>query len=774
MPTAPARGFVRHTVPTGDVHAPPAPAPRPHAPAGALAAVFTGTIFLNAFLLFLVEPMFGKMVLPLLGGTANVWNTCMLFFQAALLGGYLYAHALARWLPARAQAVVHVALLAAATAALPVVVGADWVPPAAGSPVPWLVAAMATSLGAPFLLLSAGAPLLQHWFARTRHASAHNPYFLYAASNLGSAIALLSYPFLVEPRLRLAQQARAWALGYDALALLVAACAVAAWRARGAPAAHLAVSAVERAADTTADDAITTARRVRWVLLAFAPSSLLLGVTTYLTTDVAAIPLLWIVPLLSYLLTFSIAFARRPLISRDVALTLQALTVGPVLLSLFWGRRMEGWAPFVVHLPAFFVAALVCHGELARTRPAARHLTEFYVWISIGGALGGAFNVLVAPRAFTTVLEYPIAIVLACALRPSVAGARARRDWRDLALPALLALTLVALVRVGEMPWAASLPSAVPALALVVAAMLASRGRPLRFALSAAAVLLAGGALRASAAPDEFTGRSFFGVSRVRLDPRLRERLLLHGTTLHGGQSLVPAERRVAPTYFSPGGPIGDVFRTRPPNAAGRRVGIVGLGAGAMAAYAAPGDRWTFYEIDPVVARIATDPRYFTYLGDAPAATRVVLGDARLSLAHAPAGGYDLLVLDAFTSDVIPVHLITREALRLYLAKLAEGGALAFNVSSAFFDVEPVLAALARDARLVGRLRDDPGVAGGTRTAAGVRHLRSRWLVLARREADLGALATDPRWRPLRRDPAVRLWTDDYSDVVSVLRRPRS
>jgi hypothetical protein len=661
--------------------------------------IFTCTIFVNAALLFLVQPMFSKMVLPLLGGTSAVWTTCMLFFQAALLAGYFYAHVAPRWLGLRRQAVVHLGLLLVSLLTLPIAVNASWAPPVGSNPVPALLALLAVSLGIPFFLLSSGSPLLQKWFSHTRHPSASNPYFLYAASNLGSMIALLGYPLLLEPRLRLMEQSAFWTYGYWLLVALTVGCAVSLWRRTS-----LLVLDPESAALREAGP-VSPGRRMRWVALAFVPSSLLLGVTTFLTTDIAAVPLLWVLPLALYLLTFVIVFASRPPVRHELAVRVQPFTLLPLVIAMFLGAAAWPTALLPLHLAAFFIAALVCHGELARTKPEVRHLTEFYLWISVGGVLGGVFNVLIAPQLFQTVAEYPLALVLAALLRPPPAGRSTIRDRRlDLVLPAALGAVMIAtqLVQRGEM--AMVMTVAIGCLAGLVC--FSFSGRPLRFGLGLGALLLAG-ALVSHDREVLLVERSFFGVHRIEHDPAGGYHRLFHGSTLHGAQSLDPARRLEPLTYYHREGPVGQMFAELPLPPAGRRVAVVGLGTGSIACYGRPGERWTYYEIDPVVERIARDRRYFTFLSDCPPEVDIVLGDARLTVPRAAAGSYDLIVLDAFSSDAIPIHLVTREALGEYLDKLTPGGAIAFHISNRHLDLEPVLARIARDANLVGRLRRD-------------------------------------------------------------------
>jgi hypothetical protein len=730
-----------------------------------LLLTFSLTLFVSALLLFLVQPMFGKMVLPLLGGSPAVWNTCMVFYQAALLGGYAYAHAAPRWLGLKRQALLHLGLLLLGALALPIGIARGWTPPASSSPIPWLLLVLTASVGLPFFVVSATAPLLQRWFSHTGHAAARDPYFLYGASNLGSMTALLSYPFLVEAHLRLAEQARVWALGYVLLVGLIAGCAVLLWR---APAAPPAAAGPEAAPPGAGEEPLTWGRRVWWVLLAFAPSSLLLGVTAYLSTDIAAVPLLWVIPLAIYLLTFVLVFARSPLLPQSFMVLAEPFLVIPLAL-LFFLNLKGAWPLFPLHLLAFFVMAMVCHGELMRYRPGAAHLTEFYLWMSVGGVLGGLFNALVAPATFKGVVEYPLMIMVASLLRPQP-GARPGRAgaWLlDLLLPLVLALALGGLCRAvlaGDFSW--QMPAIVALSCLAGAFAYSFRHRPVRFGLGVGAVMAAAVLLPPGASRVLLQERNFFGVLQVRHDAAGNYHLLYHGTTLHGAQSLEPSRRREPLTYYHPAGPLGQVFQVLSGNLAPRRMAVVGLGTGSIASYGKAGQTLTFYEIDPAVERLARDPRYFTFLQDCPAQVEVVLGDARLSLKEAPDFSYDLMVLDAFSSDAIPLHLVTREALALYLAKLRPGGMLAFHISNRYLDLEPVLGGLARDAGLACLIRDDKNLGEAEKQA---RKSPSTWAVMGQGAEGLSRLAADPRWHPAAGRPGL-LWTDDFSNILEVFK----
>lgn len=723
-----------------------------------MSILFASTVFVAAGLLFLVQPMVARMVLPLLGGVPAVWNTALVFYQATLLAGYAGAHVAARHLDVRAQALWYPVVLAAAGVVLPIGIPPGWTPPGGGSPIPWLLTLLVVAVGAPFLVLSAASPLLQHWLAATAHGRAADPYFLYGASNLGSLAALLAYPLVLEPAAALDAQSRLWTAAYAALALLALGCAVTVWRT--APRAPTPRAAPREARP---DAPLSPARRARWLFLGAVPASLMLSVTTHLSTDIAAEPLLWVVPLAIYLFSLALAFAPWPLLPRGLVVRIVPLAVLPLVLVLA-ARAHEPVALLApTHLGALFVVALACHTELARDRPPPGRLTEFYLWLSAGGVSGGILNALVAPLAFTTVAEYPLTLVLACLLmaEPSPTAGRPRLRPLDVALPgslALLAWGLFAVIDPG--PDGAGL--VIGALTLVCAGF---AWRPVRFGLGAGAILFASALHGDAAGRVLHAERSFFGHHRVTLDREGQYHVLLHGTTLHGLQSLDPARQREPLAYFHPTGPIGQLLGLLREAGEARPVAVVGLGAGTLACHGRPGQRWTFYEIDPAVERIARDPRYFTFLRDCPAAVEVVLGDARLSLARAPAGRYGLLILDAYSSDAPPLHLLTREALRLYLDRLAPGGILVFNVTNRHLDLAPVLGRLADDAGLVALVRHEPTVSPAERRQG---KLPSGWLAMARDPGSLAPLAADSRWVPATPQPGTPTWTDGYSALVHV------
>ena len=717
--------------------------------------LFALALTLSSALLFVIEPMLGKLVLPWLGATPAVWTTCMLFFQAALLAGYAYAHAAARLGPRR-MALVHVVALAIAVTTLPVTLDARGATTTQSTPVTWLLGALARSAGLPFLLVAATAPVLQVWFAALGTRGSQDPYFLYAASNFGSLAGLLAYPFLVEPTWTLAEQSRLWAFGYRALVAVVVACACMLWgRRRPAP-------AVESSRAEAGD--IDVARRTRWVALSFAPSSLMLGATTYITTDLAAMPLLWVVPLALYLLTLVLAFSRRQPLRALFSGRAVCLVSLPLLVAMLTDAASPAAVLLPLHLLALFLGAGSCHVALANDRPSAARLTEYYLWVSLGGVLGGLCNAVLAPLVFQGVTEYPLAIVLVCLL--GRAGPRPRIPWKEVALAAGLA-ALIVVASLGARALGVSSSRVVQLAIYLVPALLCYSfvERPVRFALGLGAIVVAG--LLAPLSPSLLihAERNFFGVLRVTDDRIERFHVLVHGNTIHGRQSLDPGDRLEPMSYYHRRGPLGEVFTVLDDSSPSSRVAAVGLGAGVMAAYARPGDQWTFYEINPGAIAIARDERYFTFLRDCHAAAlTIVPGDARMRLREAPERAYDLIVLDAFSSDSIPVHLVTREALALYLEKLAPGGRIALHVSHRLLDLRPVLGALAAERGLVARVAEDPP---GKALARG--QDSSRWVVMVRSDGDLGAIAADPRWQPLPTAPGARPWTDDFSNLLGAV-----
>jgi SAM-dependent methyltransferase len=716
--------------------------------------LFMVTILAGSFLLFLVQPMVARMALPRLGGAPNVWNSAMLVYQALLLAGYAYAHALSR-LPITRQALVHLGVLVLAGLTLPIGL-AKIAPPAPGSEALWVPWLFVLSIGPVFFAVSAQAPLMQRWFAAS--PAAGDPYPLYAASNLGSFAGLLAYPLLAEPLLPLGTQSWGWAVGY---ALLVALVAVAALARRGAVTPSIASAAPERAA-------APGARRILlWLALSAVPSGLMLSTTTYLTTDIFAMPLLWVIPLGLYLLSFSVAFAAR----RGLAATLVLLA--PLVLCLDGAVTMiaaerPSLLPGMASLVMLFVVAVALHSRLYETRPDPAHLTQFYLVMSAGGALGGLFTALIAPLVFDWSWEHPLLILAAAALVPldAWAGVLGRRFSSRWTFHLALALLLVVLFTgaswlrnefSGQPSWITMLPAFV--LLVIVAIVLAAR----RWAfVLACGVLLAalGGFAQLRMTLDGARTRSYFGIYTVRdIAPGTRQ--LLHGTTLHGEQSLDPARETRPTTYYGPTSGAGlTLLAAERLYGADARIGVVGLGVGTLACYRRPGQAWTFYEIDPEVLAYSQRGQ-FTYLKRCAAHVPVVIGDARLKLAAAHPGGLDILAVDAFSSDAIPLHLLTEEAAAVYFRALAPDGVLLIHISNRFVDLEPVLAALARERGLVAAIRRDDLVGEGLS--------KSDWVALSRDPAKFSALTAGAGWQPLAA-PADSIWRDDFASILPYLK----
>lgn len=725
-----------------------------------LRVLYTITLFVCSALLFLVEPMVAKMILPTFGGSASVWNASMVFFQTVLLLGYLYAHLSTRFLGARHQALVHLGVMLLPLLALPIAIPA-WTPEGSRNPTLLLLALLAMAVGLPFFALSAGAPLIQKWFADTNDPAAHDPYFLYRASNLGSMVGLLGYPAIYERDFTLKQQSLYWGYGYWGLLVLVG-CAVALlWRSpKPAP---------EKVAAEEPDEAIVWKTRLRWIALAAVPSSLLLGVTTYITSNLTPIPLLWVVPLALYLLTFVIAFSNRPRwLSGTILARVFPLFVAPMMLAIILESTSYFVQLAVAHLLIFFLAALMCHSLLSESRPKAKHLTEFYLWLSVGGMLGGVFNALLAPVIFKTVAEYPIALILACLLRPLRPEVKGRALW-DYAYPAIVGVVTVFIILIcyarGMEPsnQRTALTIGVPIVLAFVAV-----DRPMRFGLALGAIVLAANWLHVNASGNVvYTQRSFFGVHRV-VDIGRGMRLYVHGNTKHGIQNLTPGKERKPLTYYYPTGPIGEVFTAYSGRDAKKDVALVGLGIGSLAGYGEPGQEMTFFEIDPEVQYMARDSGLFTYLTESRAKIRIVLGDARLMLAREPEHKYGIIVLDAFSSDSIPVHLMTLEALKMYLDKLTPDGIIAYHISNRYLELQGVVANLGAKEGMFSLVNDDASRESWPAGEEDEGKYMSKWIVMAHSKAALAKIVGNPQWRPLPPEPNAPLWTDDYSNILSV------
>jgi len=738
-------------------------------------ALYSATLLLSAGLLFVVEPMMGKSLLPALGGAPQAWITTLLFFQVALLGGYAYSHAIARRLAPERAAAVHLAVLVGGLALLPL--GLTPSPSALTSshPVLWVLGRLTATVGLPFVAVAATGPLLQRLFAHTRSRAATDPYFLYAASNVGSLVGLLAYPLVLEPVLELRDQGRVWSWAYGILVLNVGACVTALWRAIGAAGAGGPSHGAEPIADVS--PAPDWRRRARWVALAFVPSSFLLGTTAFITRDLVPVPLLWVAPLGIYLLSFVIAFARHGHPERLLSVTRLVLpgVVIAVAYTMAIGSQRPLWLLLALHGIALGVAALMCHAALALDRPHPGRLTEFYLWLALGGALGGVFNALVAPVLFSSLTEYPLAIVAACLLRPPAPRARPGvlellgADERvsrliDVSLPALFGLGVAAALRLEQVGGSQGLDRRSLVIGFAAGLSLNFARRPRRFALAVAALYLASALAVSGPGHVLDRERTFFGVYRVDSDAQGYHQLY-DGTTLHGVELMGRPGHPVPLSYYNPSGPVAQVFAALPDRRLATRTAVVGLGSGAMACYARADEHWTFYEIDPAVAQIARDPRWFTYLRDCPGRHDVAVGDARRSLATS-SEHFGVIALDAFSSDAIPVHLLTREALKVYVGHLVGHGIVLFHISNRYEDLRPQLGALATESGLACRVQH----ARVTPAQAALRYAESTWVAMARAASDLGTVARDRRWLACPVGGPSDAWSDGRSSLLAHLK----
>ena len=731
--------------------------------------LFVVTLFTSASLMFVVQPIFGKLLLPLLGGSPAVWNSCMVFYQMLLFFGYLYAHwSASHCLPQR-QVMIHLSVLLISMIVLPIGLPEGAVPPTESNPTLWLLWMLALSIGLPFFVVSATAPLLQKWFSAIGHSESHDPYFLYAASNSGSLLALLSYPFLIEPNIGVAQQQSIWTIGYIVLAALVGGCGYLLWRSHGT------IPAESEESDSSAEiETVSHQTQLHWLLLAFVPSSLLLGVTSFISTDVASVPLMWIIPLALYLLSFIIVFSRRSEGIHTLMVAVQPMILLPFIAFSFINPAIiPYWVNLLLHLAAFFFAIMVCHGELARLRPHTHYLTRFYLVMSFGGMMGGMFNTFVAPYIFNSVIEYPLMIVAALLLRPAlkvVEGPGWHTVAHDLAVP--LMLLIAGLVLYASTEHLGPYIDMIGSLLLISAGLsYALRNRPLMLGLFTAVLLFFSIGLHSLMSNVIFQDRTFFGVLSVR-DQRIPTGIgrfeqfheLWHGTTKHGAQAWGKANNTTPLNYYSQPGPIGQLFSLYDNSNSHWQVGVVGLGAGAMACYVKPMQQWSFFELDPEVIAIAKDPGYFTYLQKCAPTAKMVAGDARLSLEKSRDGSFDLIVLDAFSSDAVPTHLLTEEAIQLYLAKLKPNGLLAFHITNRHLAMDEVLATLASSLHLAGRIQRYQPESPPPQIVA------TDWVVLARQEQTLSRLDQSRigNWQKMPLTFNQRPWTDDFTNIISV------
>ena len=730
--------------------------------------VYTAAIFTSALLLFSVQPLFTKMVLPRLGGSPAVWSVAMVFFQSLLLGGYAYAHYLMQLRNRMIPVVVHLVLLVVALLTLPLSIASGWGEPPTSGYAFWLLGLFAVSIGLPFFALAANNPLLQAWFVRTGHPNGPDPYFLYASSNIGSFLALLSYPVLLEPMFTLRTQNLIWTGGYGLLIVLIGACGVLLLR-----------SPMTAAVDTLAVDsdapAPASTLRARWIFLAAVPSGLLIAVTAHISTDVAAAPLLWVLPLSLYLLTWVLVFQSRPILPHKWMLMAQPLAIAGVIVLLAVGGEQNLLLTLGGHQLCFFVIAMACHGELARTRPAARYLTGFYVALSFGGMVGGLFAGLIAPFAFSWIAEYPILLALAALCRPPATEKLPR--WSRWYWP-FLAVLAVALIAPSysdgkTMAWLDDHRVWVIGAVGVLSALLAlglNANRWKIFATVVVALVL----LRAYPSDDGRveTVRSFFGVHKIVVTPHGQYHVLMHGTTIHGAQKFqnndgTPVTGRPEPiSYYHKDGGIGRAITAIRARKGGPiRVAVIGLGSGTLACASEPGETWKFFEIDQSMVDTARDPKYFTFIKNCEPDLKPVIGDARLTFAREPDGIYDLIIVDAYSSDAIPIHLATEEAMKIYKDKLAPQGAVLMHVSNRHLELASVVVGIAEENDLKSWVyNEDSGRDNEYIFATEV-------VVSAREEADVGEIASSDVWALTEAEENQRVWTDDYSNVLGAVYR---
>lgn len=710
--------------------------------------LFVATIFLSASLLFFVQPMFARIVLPTIGGSPAVWTTAMLFFQTVLIAGYLYAHLLTRHVAPRAQLVIHLAVWASALFFLPLAIPEGWRFDPTG-PMAWQTLLLfAAGVGLPFFALSANAPLIQFWYGRSGGPSADDPYFLYGASNLGSLVALLGFPLLAEPLFGVTSITFGWAVGFVALGAFLMASGV---MARGGVA-----QTVARARPAK----LKASQLALWAFLAFIPSSLMLSVTSKISLDIGAVPLVWVIPLSLYLLTFVLTFTQRQILPERIFKPLTALVlVGLLLIFAGLTGPLMSWAKVGFLIAGFFIVALYAHRTLYLARPDAAQLTAFYLTMSVGGALGGLFNSIIAPVLFAGLYEAGATVLVAGLMLVPLSGVTAKGLVRGAGLGLAAALPAFLLTKLAP-----GLNPTLLILALLAGgfmALLLTRSRPASCYVAMASVFAAS----AFVMPDTalLRDRSFFGTHLVSETQGLR--LYGNGTTIHGGQRIADdtAERPEPLYYYHRNGPMAQVMTSERGREA-RHIGVVGLGVGSLACYMQPHQDWQFYEIDPMVEDIARDARHFRFMdacaGDAP----VHLGDARIVLAAQEPQEYDILVIDAYSSDSVPVHLTTDEAIRLYMRHLAPDGILVFHISNRYYAIDRPLGRSASAQGLVGRMQHYPG-----NVAYDPADWASIAVTLTRSEAALGDLATDPRWGQLKNDGAP-VWTDDHADLLSILR----
>ncbi|GAB4254293.1 MAG: fused MFS/spermidine synthase [Methylomicrobium sp.] len=728
--------------------------------------LFAITLFGSASLMFVLQPMFGKLLLPLLGGAASVWNTCMVFYQSVLFLGYLYAHLLSNRFRNDRQVLIHGTLLLVSLSFLPIDVLTNTPPPSDGEPTLWLLGVLGVSIGLPFFIISTTSPLLQKWFSRLGHQSSRDPYFLSIASNTGSLMALLSYPFLIEPNLGLFDQKRIWSVGFVLLCVAIFLCLMLFKPQENAKIAP-------KKAQTTLVARLDLKMALYWLVLSFVPSSLLLGTTNYISTDIASVPLLWVIPLALYLISFIIVFSKNSLGIHRFIVMIQPWILVPFLVYYFSNQKLSYFSlEIAFHLLAFFLCIMVCHGELAQKRPEPHYLTHYYLIMSFGGMLGGLFNNFVAPFVFDTFYEYPLMIIAALLLNP-IHQTKHLSLQRHQSLLILLGYLLVfgVFLYLNHDRFSNELVLTGIGL-LLLANYLIFRKNVLYLGLYSVAIASCALPIEQNKDRTLFQDRNFYGVLTIKknLSGKIGEQqetlhALYSGNTEHGSQIISNDNLTCTPIgYYSHQGPLGQVFERYSPVNADWQVGIIGLGAGELASYAKTTQSWRFYELNPAVVDIAKNANYFNYLKNCAGNYDIVIGDARLKLENDRDRRYDLLVIDAFTSDSIPTHLLTREAVELYFSRLNNNGLVVFHISNRHLTLKNVLADHAEKLGLTLLIQEYR-----PEQKSALIH-KSDWAVLAKHETALTRLLDDPsaKWQKLDNSDNTLSWTDDFTSIVNI------
>ncbi len=726
--------------------------------------LFAGTLFVSASLMFVLQPLFGKILLPLLGGSPAVWNTCMVFYQTILFLGYLYAHIISsRFKPTR-QIQLHSVVILLSFLALPLALPENTVPPTESDPTLWIVWTLLIAIGLPLFVVSTTSPLIQKWFASIKHRNSDDPYFLYAASNAGSLIALISYPFIIEPHMDLSAQKTDWSLGYILLCLLIAACATLLYKSK---AQHTPTEAIA----TPADIKLNVGQQLHWLALAFVPSSLLLGLTNFISTDIASVPLLWIIPLTVYLLSFIIVFSTWHDAIHPIIVKIQPFILIPFITYAFINPAdLPYWMYLILHVIAFFFAVMVCHGELSKHRPSTQYLTQFYLIMSFGGMLGGMFNTFVAPFIFNGIYEYPLMIIAALLLRPWSTTPSLKSALLQLIWPAsLIVIGLILYASISDLLQYFDI-IVISLIVLTIISFLL-RSKPITFAFSTGAIIFLALGLHGLSSHTLYQERTFFGVLAVRESVLTDEKgqdetyhELFHGTTKHGAQRLPEDLQKTPLTYYSRPGPMGQLFKEFDAKNQNWNIGVVGLGAGALTCYAKESQQWTLYEIDPLVVDIASRPEYFTYMKLCAHQSTMRIGDARLSIDKELDGHFDLLIMDAFSSDSVPTHLITKEALDIYFKKLKPNGILAFHITNRHLALKKVLSIHAEQMHLAALIQEYKPQNPPPLVVA------TDWVVMAKKSDTLSPLSLSQlgNWEKMPLYFDMKAWTDDFTNIVSI------